>query len=211
MKKSLLQKPIKEILFKRGFEHIKGDSFAINSDDGITKIIIRIPSGKNGCGFLLGAQFADFGTFDGLITNATMRQFDYSYELAYPESHEYTDEQIQEVTSRLLADYDVYIKEGAAAIKARIDNWTFGNLSDYIRDKILRYFGLKGIDQYSLEYQGTVAERMINGGAEFIALSEYLDHKEFYDNYQNFNAKIIVDEKSDQVMICFSDRKWYQQ
>jgi hypothetical protein len=212
MKKSLLQKPIKKVLSEYGFEHIKGENYAINAKDNKTKIILKIPNGKNGNGFVLGAQFSDFGEFDGFITHATMRQFDYAYELAYAESYEYTEEQIQEVLSRLLDNYKVYIDEGASAIKERIDTWTFGDLSDMDRDAILRYLELSGIDPYSSEYQKEVADRMINGGAVYISLSEYLEHKDFYDSYQNFNAKICIDEKSKQVTInFFAQRKWYQQ
>ncbi len=212
MKKSLLQKPIKKVLSEYGFEHIKNENYAINAKDNKTKIILKIPNGKNGNGFVLGAQFSDFGEFDGFITHATMRQFDYAYELAYAESYEYTEEQIQEVLSRILDNYKVYINEGASAIKEHIDTWTFGDLSDMDRDAILRYFELSGIDGYSSEYQKEVADRMINGGAVHISLSEYLEHKDFYDSYQNFNAKICIDEKSEQVTInFFAQRKWYQQ
>ena len=212
MKKSLLQKPIKSILLEYGFEHIKNESYAINAKDNKTKIILKIPNGKNGNGFVLGAQFSDFGVFDGLIAHAVMRQFDYAYELAYPESYEYTEQQIREILHRLLDDYKVYICEGASAIKARIDTWTFGDLSDMNRDAILRYFELSGIDPYSLEYQNEVVSQMVNGGAMNIALSEYLEHKDFYDSYQDYNAKISIDEKSERATInFFAQRKWYQQ
>ena len=195
-----------------GFEHIKGENYAINVKDNKTKIILKIPNGKNGNGFVLGAQFSDFGAFDGLITHAVMRQFDYAYDLAYPESYEYTDEQITEVMHRLLEDYKVYICEGASAIKERIDSWTFGDLSEVNKDTILRYFDFPGIDPYSLEYQNEVVSQMVNGGAMNIALSQYLEHKDFYDSYQNFDAKISINDKTEQVTIHFpAQRKWYQQ
>ena len=212
MKKTLLQKPIKNILLEYGFEHVKNESYAITAKDNKTKIILKIPNGKNGNGFVLGAQFSDFGTFDGLIAHAIMRQFDYAYELAYAESYEYSAEQIEEILYRLLEDYKVYISEGASAIKERIDTWTFGDLSDMYRDVILRYFELPGIEPYSLEYQNEVVSRMVDGGAINISLSEYLEHKDFYDSYQNFKAKICIDEKRKQVTInFFAQRKWYQQ
>ena len=212
MKKSLLQKPIKKILLEYGFEHIKNESYAINAKDNKTKIILKIPSGKNGNGFVLGAQFSDFGAFDGLIAHAIMRQFDYAYELAYAESYEYSAEQIEEILYCLLEDYKVYICAGAPAIKERIDTWTFGDLSDAYRDAVLRYFELPGIDPYSSEYQNEVVSSMDNGGAIDIPLSEYFEHKDFYDSYQTFNAKIRIDDKSGHVTIDFSaQRKWYQQ
>lgn len=212
MKKSLLQKPIKKILLEYGFEHIKNESYAITARDNKTKIILKIPNGKNGNGFVLGAQFSDFGLFDGLIAHAIMRQFDYAYELAYAESYEYSIKQIEEILYRLLEDYKAYICEGASAIKDRIDTWTFGDLSDIDRNAILRYFELPGIDPYSSEYQNEVISSMVNGGAMNISLSEYLEHKAFYDSYQNFNAKVCIDDKRERVTIdFFSQRKWYQQ
>lgn len=212
MKKSLLQKPIKNFLSEHGFEHVKNEHYAILAGDHKTKIILQIPNGKNGKGFVLGAQFSDFGQFDGLITHATMRQFDYAYELAYAESYEYTEGQIQEVLSRLLNDYKPYVSDGVSEIKKRINTWTFGDLSDMERDLILRYLDLPGIDPYSSEYQNEVADRLSNGGSQYIPLSEYLEHKDFYDGYQKWNAEICVDEKYGQVGIHFSvQRKWYQQ
>jgi hypothetical protein len=212
MKKSLLQKPIKKILLEHGFEHIKNENYAILAGDHKTKIILQIPNGKNGKGLVLGAQFSDFGQFDGLITHATMRQFDYAYELAYAESYEYTEGQIQEVLSRLLNDYKPYVSDGVSEIKKRINTWTFGDLSDMERDLILRYLDLPGIDPYSSEYQNEVADRLSNGGSQYIPLSEYLEHKNFYDGYQKWDAKIHIDEKNGQVAIHFPvQRKWYQQ
>ena len=125
MKKTLLQQPIKKILLEHGFEHIKNENYAIIAGDNKTKIILKIPNGKNGNGFVLGAQFSDFGQFDGLISHATMRQFDYAYELAYAESYEYTEGQIKEVVYRLLNDYQLYISDGISEIKKHLEAWTF--------------------------------------------------------------------------------------
>ena len=212
MKKALLQQPIKKILLEYGFEHVKNENYAIAAGDHRTKIILKIPNGKNGNGFVLGAQFSDFGQFDGLITHAIMRQFDYAYELAYAESCAYTDGQIGEVMTRLLSDYGPYISGGASEIKKRLDTWTFGDLSDMDRDAVLRYLGLPGIEPYSSEYQNQVADRMENGGARYIPLSEYLEHRDFYDGYQKWDAEISVDEKNGQVAIQFPVRReWYQQ
>ena len=83
MKKSILQKPIKQVLIIKGFEHIKNNDYALICGDKKTKLILRIPDGKNGHGFVLAAQFADFGAFDGNFSNAVMKQYDFAYELAY--------------------------------------------------------------------------------------------------------------------------------
>ena len=83
MKKSILQKPIKQVLISKGFEHIKNNDYALISADKKTKLILRIPDGKNGHGFILAAQFTDFGTFDGNFSNAVMKQYDFAYDLAF--------------------------------------------------------------------------------------------------------------------------------
>ena len=213
MKKSLLQKPIKNFLSEHGFEHVKNENFAILAEGRKTKLILKIPNGKNGSGFVLGAQFGDFGAFDGILSNAVMRQFDFAYELAFPQTYEYTDEQIADVLQRLWMAYLPYITEGAEAIKTRIDQWTFGDNSEKERDQILRYFGFSGIDPYSKEYQEEKADFMNDhGGMIVIPLQEYLEHREFYDNYQNYHAKIEIDQKYHEVKIhFFSQPKWYQQ
>ena len=212
MKKSLLQKPIKPILIENGFEHVKNDNYAIMAGDAKTKLILSIPNGKNGHGFVLGAQFSDFGAFDGMLSHATMRQFDYAHEIAFPETYEYTEEQIQEVLHWLLNEYSVYIANGVSAIKERVNEWTFGDFSERERDSILRYLGLPGIDPYSKSYQEEKAAQMSGGGGISMPLSEYLEHKDFYDGYEDYNAKICVDEKQNQVTIHFYPKsKWYQQ
>ena len=213
MKKSLLQKQIKNFLLEHGFEQFKNENYAILAGDCKTKLILKIPNGKNGSGFVLGAQFEDFGTFDGILTNAVMRQFDFAYELAFPQTYEYTDEQIADVLQRLWTAYLPYINEGAEAIKARIDQWTFGDNSEKERGLVLRYFGFPGIDPYSKEYQEEKADFMNDhGGMIVIPLQEYLEHREFYDNYQNYHAKISMDKKYNEVQIhFFSQPKWYQQ
>ena len=79
MKKSIIQKPIKLILISKGFEHVKNNDYALMSGDKKTKLILRIPDGKNGQGFILAAQFADFGSFDGNFSNTVMKQYDFAY------------------------------------------------------------------------------------------------------------------------------------
>ena len=59
MKKSLLQKPIREALSELGFERVKRDDYARCSEDGQVKLILRLPDGNKG--FLLGAQLAAGG------------------------------------------------------------------------------------------------------------------------------------------------------
>ena len=46
MKKSLLQKPIKNFLLEHGFEQVKNENYAILAGDRKTKLILKIPNGK---------------------------------------------------------------------------------------------------------------------------------------------------------------------
>ena len=212
MKKSILQKPIKQVLIIKGFEHIKNNDYALICGDKKTKLILRIPDGKNGHGFVLAAQFADFGAFDGNFSNAVMKQYDFAYELAYGESQEYSQSEIVEATERVMSAYACYIADGANAIKDRLNEWTFGDLDEQVKDAVQRYFGLPGVDPYSDDYQKDTAEHLKqNGGAITLSLQEYAEHKEFYDTYEKYGAQILVDEKNGSVMISFaSERKWWQ-
>ena len=98
MKKSALQKPIKEILLGKGFERINPNDYAITAGDGSTKLILRIPDGKKG--FILAVQFADFGVFDGVFANAVMRQYDFAYVMAYGDIKEYSESEMNMFSDR---------------------------------------------------------------------------------------------------------------
>jgi len=212
MKKSILQKPIKEALISRGFEHIKNSDYTLICGDKKTKLILSIPNGKNGHGFVLAAQFADLGAFDGNFSNAIMKQYDFAYDLAYGEVQEYSESEIIEATEKIMGAYACYIADGANAIRERLNEWTFGDLDEQIKDAVQRYFGLPGVDPYSDDYQKNKAEQLKqNGGAITLSLQEYTEHKEFYDAYGQYGAQILVDEKNASVMISFApERKWWQ-
>ena len=212
MKKSILQKPIKQVLISKGFEHIKNNDYALISVDKKTKLILRIPDGKNGHGFILAAQFAHFDAFDGNFSNAVIKQYDFAYELAYGESQEYSESEIIEATERVMSAYECYITDGANAIKERLNEWTFGDFDERAKDAVQRYFGLPGVDPYSDDYQKETAEQMkMHGGAITLSMQEYTEHKAFYVEYEKYGAQILVDEKNESVMISFSaERKWWQ-
>ena len=70
----MLQKPIREVMMKAGFARIKNDDYARLSNDGKVKLIVRLPDGNKG--FILGAQLADHGAFDGLLSHAQLRQWE---------------------------------------------------------------------------------------------------------------------------------------
>lgn len=210
MKKSLLQKPIREILEKNGFTRVKGDDYESLSPDGGTKIIIRIPDGKKG--FIIGAQFAHIGAFDGLLSHAAMKQFDFAYELAFASVKEYEAEEITDSALKVIEAYKAYAQNGEAEIKNRIDEWTFGDTDENEKDILRKYLGLSGIDPYSDEYFEETLFRMANGGSKLIPLPEYAEHKDFYDGYTEHGASISANEKDNTVTIFFPpQKKWYQQ
>ena len=212
MKKSIIQKPIKQILTNNGFEHAKNNDYILLSNDQKTKLILRIPDGKNGNGFILAVQFSDFGLFDGMFSNAVMKQFDFAYDLAYGESQEYTKSEIIEVTERVIRTYSCYITHGKNAIKEHLDEWTFGDFNEQTKSKVQHYFGLSTIDPYTKDCQVRTATQMKkNGGAIVLSIQEYLQHKEFYDSYEEYGAKIINDTNIESVTISFAEeRKWWQ-
>ncbi len=210
MKKSYVHKLIKQEIAKVGFERVKGDDYALIAGDGKTKLILRLPDGQRG--FLLCAQFPDLGEYNGNSKKCLMRQFDFFGELAFFTVQEFTDEQIVDATRRVVDAYQIYIEQGAEAIKERIEEWSFGDWDEKIRDSVLRYFGLPGIDPYSEEYRKEKVAQMSGSGAICMTLEEYLVHKEFYDGYEAYNATISVDEKQGSVMIHFHyQTPWYQQ
>lgn len=210
MKKSYVQKLIKQEISRVGFERVKGDDYALIAGDGKTKLILRLPDGKRG--FLLCAQFPDLGEYNGNSKKCLMRQLDFFGELAFFTVQEFTDEQIVDAARRVVDAYRPYIEQGAEAIKARIEEWNFGDLDEKIRDSVLRYFGFPGIDPYSEEYRKEKVAQMSGGGAICLTMEEYLAHKAFYDGYEAYNATITVDQKRKSVMIHFHDQTpWYQQ
>ena len=210
MKKSELQKPIKDIIRKYGFERVKGDDYLVFSKSGNVKLILRIPDGKRG--FILGAQFSGFGYFDGVFSHAAMKQYDYAYELAFGIKKDYPESEIIFITEKVCSDYLSYIEYGLDEIKKRIDEWTFGDFDENYRDKTLRFLGLPGIDPYSEEYFNNTLAQMSNGGFISIPKEEYLEHKDYYDKFADYGGTISVDNKKEMTNISFSGiRKWYQQ
>ena len=210
MKKSELQKPIRSVIEKFGFLRIKGDYYALDSKDLKTKLCLRIPDGKKG--FILGVQFSDFGSFDGIEAHSVMQQFDHAYDLAYGITKDYSEEEILSVTEQVCSDYKPYYIFGAEEIKRKIEHWTFGDFDESFRNNVLQYLGQTQIDPYSEEYlQNNADELTRNGGMIVLTEDEYMNHKSFYDKYIEHGAKIEIKGETQVVTISFFDtRKWYQ-
>ncbi len=202
MKKAELQKPIRPVIEKYGFQHVNGDDFAYLSSDLKTKFCLRIPNGKKG--FILGAQFADFGLFDGILSHSAMQQFDHAYDLAYGSTKDYSVDEIVAATERVCIDYEPYFINGKEEIRRRVNDWTFGDLDECVRNALLLYLGQNGIDPYSEAYFQSVIEQLSrNGGMLVLTMNEYRDHEAFYNRYTDFGAKIELMEKANKVYIYF--------
>ncbi len=205
MKKSLLQKPMRETFSELGFVRVKNDDYASISADEQVKLILRLPDGNKG--FILGVQLAAGGPFDGLLSHALMRQYDFAYELGWASTKEYSEEVIRAVTDRVAETCRFYVEGGLDALRDRAKEWTFGDLDEELRDRILRLLGLPGIDPYSEEYQRKTAQNLAGRGEIILPLEEYLAHREFYDGYEAFSGTISVNERANTVTIDFHMRR----
>ena len=208
MKKSLLQKPIREKFSELGFVRVKNDDYACASADGQVKLIVRFPDGSKG--FLLGAQLTAGGAFDGLLSHALMRQYDFAYELGWASTKEYSEEEIRAVTDRVAEKCKVYVDGGMNALRERVKEWTFGDLDEGLRDRIVRLLGLPGIDPYADEYRRKTAEDLAGRGEIVLPLEEYMAHREFYDGYAELSGTLSINESTNTATIDFHGRRWLE-
>ncbi len=205
MTKAEFQSIIKSALTARGFTKTKGRSheYFLDAPDGITRFVLRVPDMKRG--FVLGAQFADFGGCDGWFTHTVMAQYDFESLLAFPMELGVTEEDTRAGVAQVLTAYEPYFAEGKAAIAERLDQWAYGGFDERVKDSIGQYFGLAPIDPYSEEYRREQGEyHRGRDGAMILTAEEYAAHKEFYDGYAEYGGRIVPDEKRGEVWIHFS-------
>ena len=208
MKKAALQKPIGEICRRNGFEKSKGNDYSRMDDAGELRFVLRIPDGKKG--FIFGVQFPDLGESDGLLSHCMLRQYEFAYELAYGDTKEYPSEEIQSSAEKVLDYYRPYWEQGLPFLREKSTDWTFGDLNEALRNRILLRLGLSPIDPYSEEYQRETAEKLRDNGEEIITLEEYLSHQDFYDRYRDLDAEIRVEEKQGKVIIDFHKPRCFE-
>ncbi len=202
MKKSEFQSIIRTALLSRGFTKVKTYDYVLDAPDGITRFVLRIPDMKKG--FILGAQFADFGGCDGSFTHTVMKQFDFESLLAFPLELGCTEEDARAGVAQVLEAYEPYFTGGKAAIAERLDQWAYGGFDERVKDSVRQYFGLSPIDPYSEEYQREHGEyHRIHGGAMVMPAEEYNAHKDFYDGYAAYGGRTEHDEKHGKVWIHF--------
>lgn len=199
MEKRLFNKIIKQQMLFYGFEKNDNLNYSILSLDGTTKFVVRIPNGKNG--FIIGAQFLDFGEYTGIISDCIMKYYEYEELLVFPNVREYSQIDIVNAVNTVIAAIKPYINKGKQQLKEHINNWVFGAFSDKERNDVLSYLGLPVIDPYSDEYMIQNIEKIARGGFVCISLKEYEDYKDYYNKYLNHGCYFSFDSKSNILMI----------
>ena len=110
---------------------------------------------------------------------------------------------------------DIFLQEGKEAICEHIDEWIYSIISKEKENDIYAYFGMPLINPYTKEYQDEWVSQMRGGGMTVMTMSEYLEHKDFYDAFQNYDCvdvEICIDETDQSVTIHFHQKaKWYSQ
>ncbi len=200
MKKRDLLKPIEKHLISQGYTKVNTLCYSILSRDESVKFIVRMPDMT--LGFIIGAQFNDYGEFSGEMKCARVKNFEFELLLNFASVYDYTEDQIIDATKEVCARIAQYAEKGRATIAENIDLWAFGQLSEMEKNEILECVGLSPIDPYSTEYLKSKSNELkSNNGSLSIPLDEYHSHKDFYDKFSESGCKIFVAEKISRVMI----------
>ena len=200
MKKSDLHKPIIDYLSKHGYEKVNELCYSILSQDNSVKYIIRMPDMING--FIIGAQFINYGEFDGDIKNAPMKNFEFEMLLIYAKKYDYKLDEIMDAIKIVCDKMQIYIKTNRSEIKSHLNEWTFGLYSEKEKNDILSCLGLPILNPYSIEYLKETANKLKkNQGCISFPFDEYYQHKDYYDEYITYGCKVVLDKKLERVMI----------
>ena len=200
MEKRILTKTIGKYLIDRGYTKVDTLCYSILSKDESVKFIIRIPDMTYG--FLIGAQFDNYGDFDGKFKCAPIKSFEFELLLNFASHYDYSENEMLEATQKVCERIEQYAAANKSAITNDIDSWTFGVSSEKVRNEILVSLGLPTIDPYSDDYLiNKVKELKSNYGSLSMPLDEYISHKSFYDRFAEQGCKIYIDDNSCIVMI----------
>lgn len=201
MKKSVLQKKIWEHLEPARFQKLRDGVYFADCGDRVTRLLLRLPDLTRG--FTVAAQFRDFGPFSDKFSDSVMKQYDFENTLGFASRREYSDEEIAKATGEVVSGLSDYLERGKAAIRERIDEWTFGDFDERVRNDVLVYMGLPGIDPYSADYIAEKAADLRRGGVITVDLDEYNRHKDSYDEYRRRHCKLEIDPKDRLVRITY--------
>ena len=126
-----------------------------------------------------------------------------------------SEEQIMNMITTVMNSIEIFLQEGKEAIHKYIDDWIYSIISEEKKNDIYAYFGMPLINPYTNEYQNEWVSQMRGGGMTVITMSEYLEHKDFYDDFKKYdsvNVEICVDEHDKSVTIQFHPRsRWFEQ
>lgn len=184
-----------------GFEKTGPLDYCKLSEDGETKIIVRSPNMING--FYIGAQFADYGEYDGTFKKSRIRYYEHELLLCNAGTEEYSDSDIGEAVKAVVDGIGIYIMHGKKAIRDNVDQWVFGVFNDRERNDILICLGLEPIDPYGIPYLVETVERIKHGGFCSMTYDEYYSHKDYYDKYCEYGCEISFHPNIQKVWINY--------
>lgn len=191
MYKRFFNKVLKRELLSYGFVKSGTLDYSKECCDGTSKIILRAPDMVNGFG--MGVQFKDLGEFDGKSTHMCMTYPTFSSVLCSAARKEYTEAEIVNAIKLIMAEIEVYINEGKSAIRARIDQWSFGISNERRKNEIYAYFGMPLLDPYSEKYiKKHIEDWLEQGGCTMLTLDEYLKHEDCYRKYIEYGCKVDI-------------------
>jgi hypothetical protein len=208
MEKREFNKIVKQKLLSCGFEKVGARDYAKEAMDGITKIIVQVPDET--MSFCVGVQFKDFGKtytdYSGKFSKRCMAYRGLPRDLAFTPIVNCSEDQIIDMVTKVMNSIEIFLQEGRNAIREHIDEWIYSVISEEKENDIYAYLGMSLKNPYTKEYQDEWVSRMRGGGMSVLTMKEYLDHKDFYDAFQNYDCvdtEIHIDEKEQSVTIHF--------
>ena len=217
MEKREFNKLVKQKLLSYGFEKTGSRDYAKEALDGITKIIVQAPDDT--VYFVIGVQFKDFvqpyTDYSGKFSKRCMAYSGVSRAMAFTPIANCSEDQIVDMITILMNSIEIFLQKGREAIREHIDEWIGSVISEAKENDIYAYFGMPLINPYTKEYQDEWVSQMRGGGMIVLTMNEYLDHKDFYDAFRNYDCvdvEIRIDEKDQSVTIHFHPKpRWFEQ
>ncbi len=209
--KRTFNKQIKNHLTEHGFTpHRNRKDYFIDCDDGLTRLVIRVPDGVHGV--FIGAQFADRWELTGNFSDTVARWYVCETVLNGAMVMDYTEADIAVGLSQVTDALGPYITGGKDEVAAHLndfytndlDNWTVVGQehSEQAVDELLVYFGFPPVDPYSDSYfHYTLSHLRTSGGTVCMSIEEYMAHKAFYDRYTEQGCTISIDEHGERVWL----------
>ena len=217
MEKREFNKIVKQKLLSYGFEKTGSRDYAKEAVDGITKIIVQVPDET--INFCVGVQFKDFGKpytdYSGKFSKRCMAYSGVPRDVTFSPIINCSEDKIIDMVTSVMNSIEIFLQEGKVAIRKHIDEWIYSIISKEKENDIYAYFGMPLINPYTKEYQDEWVSQMRGGGMTVITMSEYLEHKDFYDAFQNYDCvdvEICIDETDQSVTIHFHPKpRWFEQ